>query len=120
MAVNFPIRTITSAHLFNKSAVLGAVAPTDTVYGSALAVAHGIVGRHGKIEFAVGAGATITAYIYMKIAQKWLLAQPAVVAAANTIYNLDAPEGAPFFLVANAGTPTAWYYDEKYIGDNNA
>ncbi|MBA3993398.1 MAG: hypothetical protein C0469_07710 [Cyanobacteria bacterium DS2.3.42] len=119
--LNFPTQSVTAAHMFNRTAVLGSAAPADTNHAAALARSHGVVGKDGKVNFAVDTGAlNISVYVYMRVAQKWLLRDGAVAAAANTIYAVDAPVGCPFLLVASAGTPTAWFYDEKHIGENNA
>ncbi|HIN66575.1 MAG TPA: hypothetical protein EYM95_18205, partial [Candidatus Obscuribacterales bacterium] len=112
---NFPTQSVVAAHMFNRAAVLGSAAPADTSHAAALARSHGVVGKDGKVNFAVGTGATITIYVYMRVAQKWLLRDGTITAVANTIYSVDAPVGCPFFIVADSGTPTAWFYDEKHI-----
>lgn len=114
MSIHFPIRTVTGPKTFNKTAVLGTAAPGGTTLGEAKAIMHGMVGNDGKVGFALGAGATVSVYVFSTQASKWLLLDGTVTAVADTVYSKEAIVGCPFFLVASTGTPTAWYYDERH------
>lgn len=111
-STHFPIRTASGPRNLNKAITgFNTTAPNATSFGAAKAQAHGVCGMEGKVSFALDTGKTVTIWIYQEVAKKWLALGSTVVAAANTLYGVDAPEKALFYLTVDATTANGWVYD---------